>query len=358
MRLFFIPILRGTLALLCASIFFLSSTRSLSADETHRVRPGETLSHIALQYGTTAAELRRLNNLPNADFVHHGQYLVVRRDDSASAGAGPKVIEDFRYYQVQPGDTLSGLARHYGISLVQIVELNGISPAQKLYIGQIVKVPGPTEQAIRPKRSQGLIHLVQPGEYLGLIAERYQVSVDTIAQENGLVDPSQLLIGQALHISTGMDAVANGGYRFMEFPTVTEKWIDVDLSKQQVVAYEGMTAVKSFIISSGRGNTPTVTGTFRIWAKIPMQDMQGGNRAAGNYYYLEDVPYVQYFFENYSFHGTYWHDDFGTPMSRGCINMKSEDAKWLFDWTSPRSSSPGWLISDAAHLGTLVQVHY
>ena len=57
--------------------------------------------------------------------------------------------------------------------------------------------------------------------------------------------------------------------------------------------------------------TPTVTGTFRIWAKTPVQDMYGGNRAAGDYYFLEDVDSVQYFFEDYGFHGTYWHENFG-----------------------------------------------
>ena len=132
----------------------------------------------------------------------------------------------------------------------------------------------------------------------------------------------------------------------------------MDLSEQRVVAYEGTEPVKAFIISSGRGNTPTITGTFRIWAKVSIQDMQGGNRAAGNYYHLENVRNVQYFFKDYGFHGTYWHNNFGTPMSRGCINMTEQDAKWLFDWTSPIVSDDDWVLSDDANPGTLVMVHH
>ena len=67
--------------------------------------------------------------------------------------------------------------------------------------------------------------------------------------------------------------------------------------------------------------------------------MSGGNRAIGTYYYLPGVPWVQFFgnaqipwSRGYSFHGTYWHNNFGHPMSHGCINMKTPDAKWLYDW--------------------------
>jgi lipoprotein-anchoring transpeptidase ErfK/SrfK len=131
----------------------------------------------------------------------------------------------------------------------------------------------------------------------------------------------------------------------------------VDLSEQRVVAYEGMMPVNAFLISSGLPDTPTVTGSFRIWAKTPIQDMYGGNRAAGDYYFLKDVQWVQYFFEDYAFHGTYWHNNFGRPMSRGCINMRNEDAKWLFDWASPAVHHDGWMASSASNPGTVVVVH-
>jgi lipoprotein-anchoring transpeptidase ErfK/SrfK len=149
-----------------------------------------------------------------------------------------------------------------------------------------------------------------------------------------------------------------GYHTHTEFPTTTEKWIDVDLSEQRVVAYEGTRPVRAFIVSTGLPGTPTVTGTFRIWIKTPIQDMSGGNRAAGNYYYLKDVKWVQYFYQEYAFHGTYWHNNFGQPMSRGCVNMTNEDAKWLFDWASPHvTATRGWFKPTDKEKGTLVLVH-
>lgn len=142
-----------------------------------------------------------------------------------------------------------------------------------------------------------------------------------------------------------------------ELPTTSEKWIDVDLSEQRVVAYEGAVPVKAFIVSTGLPGTPTVTGTFHMRARTPVQDMYGGDRAAGDYYYLPDVKWVQYFHEDYSFHGTYWHNNFGHPMSHGCINMTNEDAEWLFKWSMPDwNGEQGWL-RPTEETSTLVIVH-
>lgn len=55
---------------------------------------------------------------------------------------------------------------------------------------------------------------------------------------------------------------------------------------------------------------------------------------SGPGYYLPDVPYVMYFYRGYGLHGTYWHNNFGVPMSHGCVNLRTEDAAWLFDWAS------------------------
>lgn len=115
------------------------------------------------------------------------------------------------------------------------------------------------------------------------------------------------------------------------------RWIDVNLSEQQIYAYEGDVVVNSFIVSTGVYATPTVTGEFRIYVKVPMQDMSGPG------YYLPDVPWVMFFYDEYGFHGTYWHNNFGTPMSRGCVNLRTDDAEWLYHWAS---------------VGTPVIVHY
>jgi lipoprotein-anchoring transpeptidase ErfK/SrfK len=115
-----------------------------------------------------------------------------------------------------------------------------------------------------------------------------------------------------------------------------EHWIDVDLSEQRVYAYAGDTIVNSFVVSTGTWQTPTVTGKFRIWIKLRSTDM------AGPGYYLPDVPYTLYFHKGYALHGTYWHNNFGTPMSHGCVNLSIPDAAWLYDF---------------AYEGTVVNVH-
>jgi hypothetical protein len=120
----------------------------------------------------------------------------------------------------------------------------------------------------------------------------------------------------------------------------TERWIDVDISTQSLVAYEGDKSVFQTLISSGLSNYPTVLGTFRIWLRYESQTMDGSR--LGYDYYLENVPFVQYFYEDYALHGTYWHSNFGTPMSHGCVNLSNTDSEWLYNF---------------ADYGTVVNVH-
>jgi lipoprotein-anchoring transpeptidase ErfK/SrfK len=107
-----------------------------------------------------------------------------------------------------------------------------------------------------------------------------------------------------------------------------ERWIRVDLSDQRVTAFEGQTPVQSFLVSTGTYWTPTVLGDYPIYVKYEAADM------AGPGYYLPSVPYVMYFYQGYGLHGTYWHNNFGTPMSHGCVNLRTDEAAWLFNWAS------------------------
>ncbi|MXY94740.1 MAG: L,D-transpeptidase [Caldilineaceae bacterium SB0670_bin_27] len=136
-----------------------------------------------------------------------------------------------------------------------------------------------------------------------------------------------------------------------------EKWIEVSLKDQMLYAWDGGRLANRFTISSGVDDNPTVTGLFRVWARTASQTMDGGDRASGTYYNLPNVPWVQYFYHGYAFHGTYWHNNFGAPMSRGCVNLTIEDAEWLFNWAFPGwSGSTAWLRS-TRNDATLVWVH-
>jgi len=115
------------------------------------------------------------------------------------------------------------------------------------------------------------------------------------------------------------------------------RWIEVNLTEQRVYAWEGDVLMNSFIVSTGTWATPTVTGTFSIWNKTRIQTMSGPG------YSLPNVPFVMYFYKDYGFHGTYWHNNFGTPMSHGCVNLTIPDSEWLYNWAS---------------YGTTVKVHY
>jgi lipoprotein-anchoring transpeptidase ErfK/SrfK len=119
-----------------------------------------------------------------------------------------------------------------------------------------------------------------------------------------------------------------------------EKWIDVNVTKQTLVLYEGTKAVYATLVSTGEAGleeaentTATRRGIFRIHTKLITATMSSDE--AGEEFELRDVPYVQYFEEGYALHGAYWHDRFGIPKSHGCINLAPEDARRIFFWTEP-----------------------
>ncbi len=130
-----------------------------------------------------------------------------------------------------------------------------------------------------------------------------------------------------------------GSYNYPGRPAgvdADERWIDVDLSLQRVYVYQGDQLANNFLVSTGTWLHPTVTGIYKIYVKYRSAAMTGPG------YYLPDVPYIMYFYKGYGLHGTYWHHNFGTPMSHGCVNLRTSDAGWLYNFAS---------------VGTVVNVH-
>ena len=148
-------------------------------------------------------------------------------------------------------------------------------------------------------------------------------------------------------------------------PEVTrpgERWIDVELASQTLVAYEGTQPVFATLVSTGRGpagsDSATPPGVHRIWVKILASDMDNVERDdLDAHYSLEDVPYVQFFDKAVALHGTYWHRDFGRVKSHGCVNLAPLDSRWLFDFTGPHLPA-GWAAAfpEATDPGTAVRV--
>jgi hypothetical protein len=140
-----------------------------------------------------------------------------------------------------------------------------------------------------------------------------------------------------------------------------ERWLDVNVTKQTLVAYDGEKPVFATLISTGEAglenhenSTATKRGIFRIHTKYVTATMSSDE--VGEEFELRDVPYVQYFEEGYALHGAYWHDRFGTPKSHGCINLSPEDARRLFFFTEPALPT-GWHGVLKPLTGTVLFVH-
>ncbi len=296
----------GVLALILAVILpmaaLASSTDQPHLDEAiHIVRRGETLASIAARYRTTISHLIRLNSLRNPNIIFVGQRLRVPAMLQASTAAPATVL-------LPPSAPAAAPS---------------VAPATS--------------------NSATIVHVVQRGEYLASIANRYGVSVQALLRANRLSNPNLLRVGQRLIIPSGANAApaapaaapAEAPAAAVNAPT-SGRWIDVNVTTQTLSAYEGDKLVFTTKVSTGRARTPTVLGRFRIRTKLRSQAMSGPG------YYLPNVPYVMYFHAGYAIHGTYWHNNFGHPMSHGCVNMRTSEAKWLYEW---------------APVGTLVVTH-
>lgn len=118
-----------------------------------------------------------------------------------------------------------------------------------------------------------------------------------------------------------------------------DKWIEVSLKEQRLRAWEGGKLILEFPISSGLW-TPTPKGEFNIWYKTRYQRMKGGSQELGTYYDLPNVPNNMFFYKGFAIHGAYWHNNFGKPMSHGCVNSPLSQISQLFEWSGP-SIPPG-----------------
>ena len=142
-----------------------------------------------------------------------------------------------------------------------------------------------------------------------------------------------------------------------------ERWIEVDLSEQKLRAWDGANLFLETLVSTGLPWYPTPNGEFRIWIKLRATKMEGGSGRL--YYYLPNVPYVMYFqnsevpgWRGYGLHGTYWHNDFGTQRSHGCVNLPTEIAKQLYYWTSPvLPEGKSSVYSSIENPGTRIIIH-
>lgn len=110
--------------------------------------------------------------------------------------------------------------------------------------------------------------------------------------------------------------------------------LEVDLSEQRTYAYENEKLVNSWAISSGKAGFDTAKGRFHVYAQLRTQNMGREDTSVAPFYYTPNVPYITYFNGDEAFHGTYWHSNFGHPMSHGCVNMTISSAKFVWEWAT------------------------
>ena len=339
--------LRVFVILIClASQLVIGTGVAEATDSVHVVSRGETLYSVALRYGTTVNAIVQANGLRNANWIYVGQRLVV----PTSGGTQPTATSGT--YTVQYGDNLSSIAYRHGVTVQALASANNIYNYNLIHRGQVLVIPGTgTPPASNPSDSSdssdssapsdsssaSSVHVVQRGENLYGIARRYGTTVQALAAANGISATSWIYTGQRLTIPGGGSASPAPAPAPSPVAAPTGgKWIDVNLATQGLVAYEGQRPVYWATVSTGTYRTPTVKGHFRIYSKLRSGTMSGPG------YYLPNVPYIMNFYGGYSIHGTYWHNNFGWPMSHGCVNMRTSDAQWLYNW---------------APVGTLVVVH-
>lgn len=114
---------------------------------------------------------------------------------------------------------------------------------------------------------------------------------------------------------------------------VSGKYIEVNLARQQLWAWENGKLAHTFLISSGVARFPSPTGTFAVFRKVPLMDYRWSYGPGNpNNYNLKNVPWNLNFKPRYYIHNAYWHNNFGVPMSHGCINVNLADSKWIYDW--------------------------
>jgi LysM repeat protein len=323
----------------------------------HTVAYGETLASIASQYDITLNQLMRMNGLVNPNYVAAGEVLQVWTPElSSTAGdTNPEAAA----IAIETDETAAGssdtveaeAAAPEADAETTDTEAAAAVDEPAAAISEVTATPAPTAEAAEPAAettatadatgssdeiisAEPVVHVVRVGEVLSSIASQYGVGWAAIAAENNITNPNNIRAGQTLRIPGTVRAPIDTSNLtlitdVMDAPgpqVGTGRELVVDISQQSAYAYEDGELIHAAIVSTGLPATPTVTGSFSVTRKYQSQTMSGPG------YYLPGVEWVMYFYAAYAFHTAYWHDNFGQPMSHGCVNMRNEDAKFFYDF--------------------------
>lgn len=261
-----------------------------AGNTTYTVQQGDNLYRIALNFGFTVDELARLNNIVDSGHIYAGQVLII----PAAIGGGAESVE------LPPIQS-------------ETAPIETPVEAPPIETAPVAEAPTPAQT-----------HIVQANEGLMGIAKLYGMTWTALAAQNNITNPNLIYPGQVLNVS---GATLTPPADYGQPPVSSEgKMILVELSLQRISAYQDGALVRQVTVSTGLPATPTVQGDYSVYSKLPEQTMYGPG------YYLPGVPWVMYFYQGYAIHGTYWHSNFGQPMSHGCVNLTPEEALWFYEF--------------------------
>lgn len=315
---------------------------------SHQVRQGDTLYSISRAYGVDVQTLATHNRLQDVGRLFVGQTLSLPRNPPTAPAVGTSQSmprSSSVVHTVNLGDSLNAIANQYKVTVRDLMLLNGLDHASLIWVGQnlalprradgseplIVPVAEPQpaagqapplpvvdpipDQAGLPQIPSSFVHIVKRGETLSDIAQRFKATALQVSDYNGLASRDLIVPGQRLLIPR-RPAQAKG--------YMGQRWIEIDLSSQTLTAWDDEDLYMHVKISSGLVQYPTPVGHYNIWHMNERQTMSGPG------YSLPNVRFNMYFHQGYAMHGAYWHNNFGQPMSRGCVNMREEEAERLY----------------------------
>ncbi len=328
-----------------------------SDDIVYTVKPGDRLVDIAARYGVSASAIVRANGLANADTIFPGQKLVIPSPATAPASTAaptaaaaattaPIAPRQDITYTVQLGDTLAGIARKFGISASAILQANGISNADLIWVGQKLVIPAagsvasagstpsaaatsaPTPEPTVAPLPTPTIHTVQAGETLSQIARRYGVSVEALVSTNGLGSADMIRVGMKL-IIPGKGGEGSVG------PVARATKFVASISQQRCWLYSGETVIARWICSTGRPGSGTRPGEYKIQSKMP--------KAYGSTWNIWMPFWLGIYWAGGSENGIHglpwdattgvqiWSGNVGKPITYGCVMLDNVNAKMLYD---------------------------